>query len=131
MAWSTASRELLDTYRVAHHLSMPAAFTSPLNRALLTNPGIGRQSPTMARRKEKRRVSKEQLALAVRKNFNAAAVSESDVVVDMMYKVQSQGMFPEAVHQGGVIERGVALLILRPPDQAFRMRLAPGVAKKP
>ena len=91
MAWKDAPIELLDTYRVAHNLSTPAAFTSPLNQALLTNPGIGRQSPTMARKREKRRTSKEQLALAVRKNFNGAAVSEIDVVVELVYKVRNQG----------------------------------------
>lgn len=47
----------------------------------------------MARRKDKRRVSKEQLALAVRKNFNGAAVNEIDVVVEMVYKVRNKGRF--------------------------------------
>ena len=91
MSWNEAPLELLNTYRVAHNLNTPAAFTSPFNQALLTNPGIGRQSPTMARKKEKRRISKEQLALAVRKNFNAAAVNEIDVVVELVYKVRNQG----------------------------------------
>ena len=91
MQWSTAPQELLDTYRVAHTLPNTAAFKSPLNQALLTNPGIGRQSPTMARKQEKRRISKEQLALAVRKNFNAAAVNEIDVVGELVYKVRNQG----------------------------------------
>lgn len=91
MQWNTASRELVNTYRVSHNLSTPAAFKSPYTQALLSNPGIGRQSPSMARRKDKRRVSKDQLALAVRKNFNAAAVSEIDVMVELLYKVRSQG----------------------------------------
>ena len=91
MDWKNADNNLLNTYRVAHNLSTPAAFTSPLNQALLTNPGIGRQSPTMARKREKRRVPKEQLAMAVRKNFNAAAVSEIDVVCELVYKVRNQG----------------------------------------
>lgn len=91
MAWNTADLKLLNTYRVSHNLPTPAAFTSPLNQALLTNPGIGRQSPTMARKREKRRISKEQLALAVRKNFNSAAVSEIDVVVELVYKVRHKG----------------------------------------
>jgi len=91
MAWGTASTAMLNTYRVAHSLTTPAAFASPYNQALLTNPGIGRQSPTMARRKDKRRVPKEVLALAVRKNFNSAAVSETDVVVELVYKVRHQG----------------------------------------
>lgn len=105
MAWSHASSALLETYRVAHNLPCPAAFTSPLNQALLTNPGIGRHSPTMARKKEKRRVSKDQLALAVRKNFNGAAVNEIDVVVELVYKVRNQ-------------------------DKKFRMRSTPSVTKK-
>jgi len=91
--WNNVSGSLLDSYRVAHNLSTPAAFTSPLNQALLTNPGIGRQSPTMARKRDKRRVSKEQLALAVRKNFNGAAVNEIDVVVELVYKVRNQGTY--------------------------------------
>ena len=90
MAWNTAPLDLLNAYRVSHSLPSPAAFTSPLHQAILTNPGIGRHSPTMARKKENRRISREQLALAVRKNFNAAAVNEIDVVVDLVYKVRNQ-----------------------------------------
>lgn len=91
MSWTTEPLELLNTYRVAHRLPTPAAFTSPYHQALLSNPGIGRQSPTMARKREQRRVSRDQLALAVRKNFNSAAVSEADVVVDLVYKIQHKG----------------------------------------
>ena len=97
MAWNSAPLDMLNGYRVAHNLSTPAAFTSPLNQALLTNPGIGRQSPTMARKKDKRRVPKDQLALAVRKNFNSAAVNEIDVMVEMVYKVKHQGEEHNAV----------------------------------
>jgi hypothetical protein len=91
MAWSTTPLSLLNTYRVSHNLSTPAAFTSPLNQALLVNPGIGRQSPTMARRKDKRRVSRDQLATNVRKHFNGAAVNEIDVVVELVYKSRNKG----------------------------------------
>jgi hypothetical protein len=45
----------------------------------------------MAREKSKRRVHKDQLALAVRKNFNANGVNETDVLVDLLYKVKNQG----------------------------------------
>ncbi|GHU33307.1 hypothetical protein FACS1894166_08720 [Bacilli bacterium] len=45
----------------------------------------------MARRKEKRRVSKEQLATNVRKHFNGAAVNEIDVVVQLVYKSRNKG----------------------------------------
>lgn len=62
-----------------------------MNYFLLTNPGIGRQSPTMARRREQRKISKEQLAMAVRKDFNNAAVNEVNVAVDLLYKIRHQG----------------------------------------
>jgi hypothetical protein len=45
----------------------------------------------MARSKDKRRVSKDQLALAVRKHFNSAAVNEIDVVVEVIYRVKNKG----------------------------------------
>jgi hypothetical protein len=45
----------------------------------------------MARPKTKRRVPKEQLAMAVRKNFNALPVNETDVIVDLLYKVKNNG----------------------------------------
>ncbi|KAK5009438.1 hypothetical protein LTR16_005454 [Cryomyces antarcticus] len=54
----------------------------------------------MARKRDKRRVGKEQLALAVRKNFNGSAVNENEVVVDLLYKVRAQ-------------------------DKSFRVRFAP------
>jgi len=48
-------------------------------------------SPTMARRKEQRRQSKEQLANTVRKHFNSMGIIENEVVVDFLYKVRHQG----------------------------------------
>jgi len=44
----------------------------------------------MARSKEKRRVSKDNLALAVRKDFNAAGVSEQEVITSFLYSVHNQ-----------------------------------------
>lgn len=57
---------------------------------ILSNPGIGQYSPTMARARERRRVSREQLALAVRKHFNGLGIQEGEVVVDFLYKVRWQ-----------------------------------------
>jgi hypothetical protein len=45
----------------------------------------------MARPKSKRRVHKEQLAMAVRKSFNSLAVNETDVWVDWAYTVKHSG----------------------------------------
>lgn len=36
-------------------------------------------------------MSKETLAMAVRKHFNSMAVGETDVVVDTLYKIKHQG----------------------------------------
>ncbi|KAI9833502.1 MAG: hypothetical protein M1819_003660 [Sarea resinae] len=101
ISWPTLPTPLLHAYRQAHSLPVPSSFSSAYNGMILSQPGsIGRYSPTMARRKEKRRVSKETLAMAVRKNFNGLAVQEGDVVVGFLYKVRFQ-------------------------DRNFRMRFAP------
>ncbi|KAI9876019.1 MAG: hypothetical protein M1830_007534 [Pleopsidium flavum] len=78
MAWSTLDNTVLHSYRHAYRLNTPSAFSRSMNQIILSNPGIGRYSPTMARHQDRRRVSKEQLALAVRKNFNALAIHESE-----------------------------------------------------
>jgi hypothetical protein len=48
-------------------------------------------SPTMARHKQQRRQSKDQLANAVRKHFNSMGIIENEVIVDFLYKVRWQG----------------------------------------
>lgn len=45
----------------------------------------------MARQKDKRRVGKEHLAMAVRRDFNAAGVSEQEVVTAFLYTVRHLG----------------------------------------
>lgn len=45
----------------------------------------------MARHKDRRRVGKDQLALAVRKDFNAATVMESEVITSFLYAIHNQG----------------------------------------
>lgn len=112
--------KLLGTYRHAHKLDTPPAFHSALNRALLTNPGIGRQSPTMARKRRDRKVAKDQLALAVRKNFNDAAVNEVQVAVDMLYKIRHQGQW----HKPSGSD-----LRLQHSDKSFRMHSNPTKTK--
>ncbi|KAF2656870.1 hypothetical protein K491DRAFT_595954 [Lophiostoma macrostomum CBS 122681] len=89
LSWNTQDRSLLQGYRRTYRLDTPSSFKNPLAHVILAN-GIGRFSPTMARPKSKRRIQKEQLALAVRKNFNALGVTESDVIVDLLYKTKNQ-----------------------------------------
>ena len=60
---------------------------------ILTGPGLGRHSPTMALQKDRRRVDKDHLALAVRKDFNAAGVSEQEVETSFMYSAHNQSMY--------------------------------------
>ncbi|KAI9846031.1 MAG: hypothetical protein M1838_001458 [Thelocarpon superellum] len=87
--WPTLDTSVLHAYRHAYRLSTPSAFSTAFNQIVLSNPGIGRLSPTMARRADRRRVSKEQLALSVRKNFNGLGITEGEVVVDFLYKLFS------------------------------------------
>lgn len=89
ISWIHQDTSLLQAYRRTYRLDTPSAFKRSLSHTVLGS-GIGRFSPTMARSKEKRRVPKEQLALAVRKNFNAIGVSETDVIVDLLYSVKNQ-----------------------------------------
>ena len=90
MPWNAQDRPLLQGYRRAYRLDTPSSFKNPLSHVVLGS-GIGRYSPTMSRPKAKRRVPKDQLALAVRKNFNAIGVSETEVLVHLLYKVKNQG----------------------------------------
>lgn len=91
MHWDRMPRDVLERYRVAHKLDTSASFSSPRNQAVLTNPGIGRHSPTMRRAKHQQRQSEAKLAIQVRKHFNAAAVNETDVVAGMQYAAMNKG----------------------------------------
>lgn len=90
MSWNTQDNAVLQGYRRAYRLDTPSAFKNPSSHIIL-NQNIGKLSPTMARSKAKRRVEKSQLSLAVRKNFNAQAVSETNCIIDWMYTAKNQG----------------------------------------
>lgn len=92
MQWSAVDPSVLHAYRHAYSLNTPSAFKSEYNKLLLSRPGLGRLSPTMARRKDERRQSRDQLANAVRKHFNGLGIQENEVVVDFLYKVRWQGL---------------------------------------
>jgi histone deacetylase complex subunit SAP30 len=92
MKWSSQEPAVLQSYRRAYRLDVPSTFKNPLSHVVLGQ-GIGRFSPTMARPKAQRRTHKDQLALAVRKNFNALGVTEADVIVDWLYKTKNQGTY--------------------------------------
>ena len=84
---------MLHSYRRTYRLNTPTAFSSEYRQWVLSRPGsIGLHSPTMARRQEFRRQSKDQLATTVRKHFNGLGVQENDVIVDFLHKVKSQGV---------------------------------------
>jgi hypothetical protein len=59
---------------------------------VLSRAGIGRFSPTMARPRDQRRQSKEELGTAIRKHFNGLGIHENEVIVDFLYKVKWQGI---------------------------------------
>ncbi|KAI9750877.1 MAG: hypothetical protein M1815_001534 [Lichina confinis] len=88
--WSAVDTPTLHAYRHLYRLETPSAFKSTFNQMVLSNPGIGRLSPTMiGRSREKRRVGKEQLALAVRKHFNDMPVVEMDVIPEFLNRAQN------------------------------------------
>jgi len=98
LQWSTFDPTVLHGYRYDYHLNTPAAFKKPYNQLALSRSPIGHMSPTMARRKEQRRQSKEQLANTVRKHFNSMGIAENEVVVDFLYKVRWQGGVPPILY---------------------------------
>lgn len=117
MKWTSQEPAVLQGYRRAYRLDTPSTFKNPLSHVILGQ-GIGRMSPTMARAKSKRRVHKDQLAMAVRKNFNALGVSESDVIVDWLYKTKHQGTCITRVR----LFAAANLLFI---DKEFRVRFTP------
>lgn len=89
LQWSSFERDVLHAYRREHHLTTPTSFSNPYRQWILSQPsGIGLHSPTMVRRRQARRQSKDHLALAVRKHFNGLGVQENDVIVDFIYKIR-------------------------------------------
>ncbi|KAM3076940.1 hypothetical protein ACMFMG_003592 [Clarireedia jacksonii] len=104
--WSTFDPSVLHGYRYEWRMSTPAAFNSSYNQVVLSRSSIGRMSPTMARKKEQRRQSKDQLANAIRKHFNSLGVIENEVIIDFLYKVRHQ-------------------------DKNFRMYFAPHLQQRP
>lgn len=92
MDWASLDASVLRDYRHTQNLNTPANFTNAYNQRMLSRPGIGQMSPTMARQKDRRRVSKEHLATNARKDFNAAMIHEQEIVTSFLYSVQNQGM---------------------------------------
>ncbi|KAI5463738.1 hypothetical protein BGZ63DRAFT_403015 [Mariannaea sp. PMI_226] len=87
--WSTFDREILHAYRREHRLNTPTSFSNPYRQWILSQTsGIGVYSPTMVRKRQARRQSKDHLTLAVRKHFNGMGVQENDVIVDFIYKIR-------------------------------------------
>ncbi|KAI1162419.1 hypothetical protein F5B18DRAFT_384424 [Nemania serpens] len=88
LQWSTFDRDILHEYRREHRLDTPTAFSSSYRYWVLSQSNIGLRSPTMARRAQFRRQSKEDLAKAVRSHFNGVGIQENDVIVDFLHKVK-------------------------------------------
>lgn len=84
---------MLHSYRRTYRINTPTAFSNEYRQWVLSRPGsIGLHSPTMARRAEFRRQSKDQLANTVRKHFNGLGVQENDIIVDFLHKAKSRGV---------------------------------------
>lgn len=88
--WPSFDATVLNNYRYGYRLNTPATFCKPYNHLVLSQSKIGRKSPTMAKRKEQRRQTHEQLANVARKHFNNMGITENEIVVDFLYKVRWQ-----------------------------------------
>lgn len=83
----------LNAYRQMRRLQVPPAFGSTFNQRSLCRSGVGKRSPTMARHVGQRKISQEQLALAVKKDFNDAMINEPESITTFLYSVRNQGIF--------------------------------------
>ncbi|TGJ80033.1 hypothetical protein E0Z10_g8721 [Xylaria hypoxylon] len=92
LQWSTFDRDVLHEYRREHRLDTPTAFSSSYRYWVLSQSHVGLRSPTMARRSQFRRQSKDDLTKAVRRHFNGVGVQENDVIVDFLHKVRNPGV---------------------------------------
>ncbi|KAH8166259.1 hypothetical protein CIB48_g2015 [Xylaria polymorpha] len=92
LQWSTFDRDVLHEYRREHRLATPTAFSSSYRYWVLSQSHVGLRSPTMARRAQFRRQSKDDLAKAVRRHFNDVGIQENDVIVEFLHKVRNPGV---------------------------------------
>ncbi|KAJ1331758.1 histone deacetylase complex subunit SAP30 [Microdochium nivale] len=92
LQWSTFDRDILHDYRREYRLDTPTCFSNSYHHWILSRPGIGLRSPTMARKTDHRRQSKDDLAKVVRKHFNGLGIQENDVVVGFLHKVRNPGI---------------------------------------
>ncbi|KAI1736732.1 hypothetical protein F4680DRAFT_430800 [Xylaria scruposa] len=92
LQWSTFDRDVLHEYRREHRLDTPTAFSSSYRYWVLSQSHVGLRSPTMARRAQFRRQSKDDLVKVVRRHFNDVGIQENDVIVDFLHKVRNPGV---------------------------------------
>ena len=90
--WACMDSTDLNAYRQLHRLRVAPAFGSDFNCHILSRPGISRRSPSMLRRQQRRKTSKEQLAFVVKKDFNDAMTNEPESITNFIYSVRTRGM---------------------------------------
>lgn len=91
LQWPAFDREVLHAYRRAYRLRTPTTFASEHHQWVLTQPGsLGLYSPTIARRKELRRQTTDQLSTTVRKHFNGQGAQENDIIVEFLHKIKTR-----------------------------------------
>ncbi|KAK4193564.1 hypothetical protein QBC35DRAFT_378 [Podospora australis] len=91
LQWPAFDRDVLHAYRRAYRLRTPTTYMSDHHQWVLTQPGsLGLYSPTIARRKDLRRQTTDQLTTAVRKHFNGLGAQENDIIVEFIHKIRTQ-----------------------------------------
>ncbi|KAK4165234.1 hypothetical protein QBC43DRAFT_35973 [Cladorrhinum sp. PSN259] len=100
LQWPAFEREVLHAYRRAYRLKTPTAFVSDHHQWVLTQPGsLGLYSPTIARRKDFRRQTKDQLTSVVRRHFNGQGAQENDIIVEFLHKIRTTGPTKDKVRK--------------------------------
>lgn len=112
MGWDDIPLDVLHSYRQAYRLPVPSATSSFRGTVLST--GCGRRTPSrrgfgggggaersggsgvraLSLSSRPSRISRDALATAVRKNFNAQPIQENEVIVNFLYSVKNQSASP-------------------------------------
>jgi histone deacetylase complex subunit SAP30 len=92
LKFSDFDRDFLHDYRREFRLDTPTAFANTYHHWVLSRPGVGLHSPTMARKQDYRRQSQEELTKVVRRHFSDQGIQESDAMVNFLHKVRYPGI---------------------------------------
>lgn len=91
--WSSFERSTLHAYRREYRVQTPTSFADPYHQLVLSQRGsLGLLSPSLARKEDARRQSKDTLAVSNRKHFNSVGIQETEIIAAVLHKVKNDSI---------------------------------------